>query len=114
VFVEIIFGGHLIVEQVFHRMMLRGRYVTAMTRKRQPTEFEKRMGTRLRELRQGADLSQAKLATAAGVSQRTVQNWEYGKRTFDIESAVKLADVLGITLDELVGRTPPKGKKGGK
>jgi transcriptional regulator with XRE-family HTH domain len=72
------------------------------------------MGARLRELRRAADLSQARLATAAGVSQRSVQNWEYGKRTFDIESAIRLADALGVTLDYLVGRTPPKGGKGGK
>jgi transcriptional regulator with XRE-family HTH domain len=70
------------------------------------------MGTRLRQLREAADLSQAKLATAVGVTPRTVQNWEYGKRTFDFESAWKLADALGITLDELAGREPPKGRKG--
>jgi transcriptional regulator with XRE-family HTH domain len=85
-----------------------------MARLRQPTEWEKRMGARLKHLREAAELSQAKLAAAAGVSPRTVQNWEYGKRTFDIESAVRLADVLGITLDELVGREPPKRKKGAK
>jgi transcriptional regulator with XRE-family HTH domain len=71
------------------------------------------MGTRLKRLREAAGLSQAKLAAAAGVSPRTVQNWEYGKRTFDFESAWKLADVFGVTLDELAGREPPR-KKGGK
>jgi transcriptional regulator with XRE-family HTH domain len=66
------------------------------------------MGARLKELRERAQVSQAGLAAAVGVSPRTVQYWE-SNRTFDIEVAVKLADAFGITLDELVGRgKPPK------
>ena len=72
------------------------------------------MGSRLKELRLRQNLSQARLAAAAGVSPRALQNWEYGTRTFDIESAVRLADALGISLDELVGREPPPKKKGSK
>jgi transcriptional regulator with XRE-family HTH domain len=68
-----------------------------------PTEWERNMGARLKELREKADVSQAGLAAAVGVSPRTVQYWE-SNRTFDIEVAVKLADAFGITLDELVGR----------
>src|SRR5262249_30444872 len=85
-----------------------------MTRRRQPTDWEKRMGTRLKQLRKAAGLSQAKLAERAGVTPRTVQNWEYGTRTFDFEPALRLADALGITLDELAGRTPPTKRKGKK
>jgi transcriptional regulator with XRE-family HTH domain len=61
------------------------------------------MGARLKELREKADVSQAGLAAAIGVSPRTVQYWE-SNRTFDIEVAVRLADAFGITLDDLVGR----------
>jgi transcriptional regulator with XRE-family HTH domain len=74
------------------------------------------MGARLKMLREAAGLSQVRLAELAGVTPRTVQNWEYGKRTFDFESAVQLARALGITLDELAGvgqaEAAPKKKKG--
>jgi transcriptional regulator with XRE-family HTH domain len=67
-------------------------------------------------LREAAGLSQVRLAELAGVTPRTVQNWEYGKRTFDFESAVQLAQALGISLDELAGigqaKAAPTKKKG--
>ena len=82
------------------------------------------MGTRLKSLREAAGLSQVKLAAAAGVSPRALQNWEYGTRTFDFEAAVKLSQALGCSLDVLAGLAEPeppdqggpkKGrKKGGK
>jgi transcriptional regulator with XRE-family HTH domain len=72
------------------------------------------MGTRLKQLREAAGLSQVRLAELAEVTPRTLQNWEYGVRTFNFEDAAKLADALGVTLDELAGRGPPAKKKGGK
>jgi transcriptional regulator with XRE-family HTH domain len=80
-----------------------------MARRRKPTDWEVHMGERLKRLREAAGLSQVKLAKAAGVSPRALQNWEYGKRTFDFEAAVKLSQALGCTLDELAG-IEPKGK----
>jgi transcriptional regulator with XRE-family HTH domain len=72
------------------------------------------MGARLKQLREAAGLSQVRLAELAGVTPRTLQNWEYGKGTFDFDSAAKLADALGVTLDELAGRGPPAKRKGAK
>jgi transcriptional regulator with XRE-family HTH domain len=69
------------------------------------------MGARLKQLREAAGLSQVKLAALTGVTPRTVQNWEYGKRTFDFADAARLADALGISLDELAGREPPTKQK---
>jgi transcriptional regulator with XRE-family HTH domain len=77
-----------------------------MTRQRQPTEWEEEMGKRLQQLRQDRGLTQTRLAELAGVPFRSLQNWEYGRRTLLFDSAIKLADALGITLDELAGRTP--------
>ena len=37
-------------------------------------------GARLKELREGAGLSQKALAAKAGVSQRNIANWELGLR----------------------------------
>jgi transcriptional regulator with XRE-family HTH domain len=70
------------------------------------------MGTRLKRLREAAGLSQVTLAAKAGVSPRALQNWEYGTRTFDFETAVKLAKELGCTLDELAGVAESRRKKG--
>jgi len=71
------------------------------------------MGVRLRKLRQERGLSQAQLARLSGIPKGTLLQWEYGLRTPLLDAAVKLADALEITLDELAGREPParRGKK---
>jgi transcriptional regulator with XRE-family HTH domain len=65
------------------------------------------MGQRLARLRRDRGLSQAGLAEAAGVPVGTLRGWEYGRRTPLLDAACRVADALGITLDELAGRTPP-------
>ena len=79
-------------------------------RRRLPTEWELAMGRRLYELRRAAGLSQEKLARLADVGTDAVRSWEKGRRTPGLDMAVKLADALECSLDELVGRTPPKRK----
>jgi transcriptional regulator with XRE-family HTH domain len=74
------------------------------------------MGTRLRELRRRRGLTQTQLAEAAGVPMRTLQNWEYARRTMLLEAAVKLAEALGVTVGVLAGtepipEAPPAAKK---
>ena len=69
------------------------------------------MGARLKQLREAAGLSQVKLAAAVGVSPRSIQNYEYGKMKFDFEAGVKIADALGVSLDELAGRSETAAKK---
>ena len=61
------------------------------------------MGARLKQLREAAGLSQVKLAAAVGVSPRSIQNYEYGKMKFDFEAGIKIAQALGVSLDELAG-----------
>jgi transcriptional regulator with XRE-family HTH domain len=68
------------------------------------------MGERLQTLRQGAGLSQPALARAAGIPVGTLRNWEQDLRVPRLDVAVKLADALGCTLDELAGRTPSAGQ----
>ena len=70
------------------------------------------MAQRLQALRRLAGLSQPQLAKAAGVSVGTLRCWEQARRTPLFDAAVKLADALGVSLDELAGRTPPSAKKG--
>jgi transcriptional regulator with XRE-family HTH domain len=68
------------------------------------------MAARLQKLRKAAGLSQSQLARAAGVPVATLQGWERARRMPRLEAAIKLADALGITLDELAGRRPRKGE----
>lgn len=64
---------------------------------------------KLKELREEAHLTQAELAKAIGNVQRNISNWENGASEPDIATILRLADVLGVTVDELLGReeAPP-------
>jgi transcriptional regulator with XRE-family HTH domain len=81
--------------------------------KQRTTEWEAAVGVRIGELRRGAGMSQSQLARAAGVSFRSLQNWEQGHRPVALEAAAKLAQALGVSLDVLAGLVPPRKKKGG-
>lgn len=59
-------------------------------------------------LRQAAGLKQAELGDAIGMAQPQISQLELGRPVL-LETAVKIADVLGVPLDVLVGRVPPVG-----
>lgn len=59
---------------------------------------------RLKEKRVEAGLSQAELATKAGVTSRTIQNYELGQRKpGNMVIIQKIADALGTTTEYLLG-----------
>lgn len=51
--------------------------------------------------RKEANLTQADLALSCGVSVATVANWEKGKTEPTISQAKKIAEVVGVDLDDL-------------
>lgn len=53
-------------------------------------------------LRKMHHLTQETLAEKVGVSRQTLSKWETGEAVPDIEKSVVLADVLEVSLDELV------------
>ena len=63
---------------------------------------------RLRELRLQRQLTQVRVAELVGVGIRVYHRWENGGATPHFDALVRLADVLGISLDELTGREPVK------
>ena len=63
-------------------------------------DFE--FGNRLCQLRQKAHLSQAQLGERVGVSNKAVSKWENGKAKPGLDIVSRLADTLGVSLDELL------------
>lgn len=60
---------------------------------------------RLRLLRQGRNMTQARLAELLGISPRSYNRWEKGGNVPHLDTLIKIADILQVSLDELVGRT---------
>ena len=60
------------------------------------------LAKRIRSLREGAGISQARLAELVFVSRQTVINWEKGRTLPDAESLKRLSAAFGITLDALL------------
>ena len=72
---------------------------------------KKELGKRLRMLRKKAGFRSAKaFAEFAGFTTTGYAEFEQGRRRLTYEKAWKIADALGISLDELGGRQwPPEG-----
>ena len=62
------------------------------------------IGQSLRAARRKKDLTQAQLAKKIGVSKAYYSAWEKDRHAPHIDMLVCIADVLDISLDELVGR----------
>ena len=56
------------------------------------------------ERRRASNLTQEDVASRLGVSRQTIGKWESGKATPELDKLVALCDLLGCSLDELVGR----------
>ncbi|WP_458318178.1 helix-turn-helix domain-containing protein [Mycolicibacterium brisbanense] len=66
------------------------------------TEVLACVGANVRRLRAASGLSQSELATAAGVSRRTIVNLEAGSANIGLSSLDTIADALGVTFVDLV------------
>jgi transcriptional regulator with XRE-family HTH domain len=81
-------------------------YDAAMRKKDRPP-----LGLRLTELRQAAGLTQVQLAERIGVHPSNIGYWELSGTPPRGEVLPKLALALGVSVDALLGVTPPKPKK---
>ena len=61
---------------------------------------------RLRAARSSRGLTQVRLAELLGISPRVYNRWERGAATPKLDTIVRLAEILDVSLDELVGRRP--------
>ena len=62
----------------------------------------------LRAERNRADLTQKEVSDITGFNPSTLSNWEKGAGSIGFEEAFCLADLYGVSLDQLAGRTFPQ------
>lgn len=72
--------------------------------------FMANFSERLRELRTRRNLTQTRLAELMEISPRVYSRWETGDVTPHFDTIVRLADTLGVSLDELAGRKEVTGE----
>ena len=63
---------------------------------------------RLKELRKQAHLTQVELASKLGIVQSSYADWERGKKKPTQDNLVKIAQVLNVSIDYLVGNSEEK------
>lgn len=51
-------------------------------------------------------IKQVQLAELLGVSQGAVSNWFKGLNAIDVENLVVICDYVGVTFDQVIGRSP--------
>lgn len=60
---------------------------------------------RFKELRKQAHLTQVELASKLGIVQSSYADWERGKKKPTQENLVKIAQILNVSVDYLVGNS---------
>lgn len=63
---------------------------------------------RLKELRKQAHLTQVELAKRLGIGQSSYADWERDKKKPTQENLVKIAQILNVSIDYLVGNSEEK------
>ena len=69
-------------------------------------EYKQTMGKRISELRKGKGMTQDQLSQIMGVSAQAVSKWENDLSCPDISILPQLAEALGVTTDQLLGKEP--------
>ncbi|MCI6496167.1 MAG: helix-turn-helix domain-containing protein [Anaeromassilibacillus sp.] len=62
------------------------------------------LGENIQRLRKEKGLSQEYVAQKIGISRQSISLWEKNKTVPSIENLVTLSEILGVTVDELLGR----------
>ena len=68
------------------------------------------MNLRIRDLREDADLTQRQVAAFLLCDQSLYSKYERGERPLPLDLALRLADLYGVTLDYLTGRSDDPGR----
>ena len=68
-------------------------------------DFARQLGKRVRKIRLERDMTQAQLAGLANVGANYVPRLERGEMVPSVENTCRIARALGVTVDELCGRS---------
>lgn len=68
------------------------------------------LGQNIYRLRTDKNMSQEDFAAAMEVSRQSVSKWENDMAVPELEKLIKMVNLFEISLDELVGNTPPEPK----
>lgn len=71
------------------------------------------MGEHMRKARKRAGFTQERLSKVSGVHYQTIGDAECNRRYTSIFNTICLADALGISIDEYIGRTVPTAANNG-
>ena len=83
-----------------------------MTTKGRPSTTPRTaFGERLAEARENAGLSQAELGKKLGITQRAIAHWERKNTALRPEQLKSLAEILDISIDQLISGNKVKTKK---
>ena len=74
--------------------------------------FFKRLGQQIATLRKAQHITQVQLAGILGISQQYMQAFEAGRRKVPSSMLPKLAQLFGVTLEELLDMPVPSAKRG--
>lgn len=66
------------------------------------------LNLQLKRLRKEKGLNQTQMAELLGIKVARYRTWEYGTAMMSLEQAYNVTELLGCTLEELVGRKPPE------
>lgn len=69
-------------------------------------EKDNLIGNSIKEFRLSQNMTQKQFAQIAGVTHAAISYWENGVNIPNIRDCWRIADVFGVTIDEVVGRTP--------
>ena len=66
------------------------------------------LGEKIKELRKNKGILQKELADRLSVGKSTVAMWETNKREPDIDTVMKISEILDVSVDELLGKNVPE------
>lgn len=69
------------------------------------------LGARIKFLRQEAGLTQKQLAERLNMRDNTISQYEKGDRTPSVETQMNIAQLFGVSIDFLVGRTDDRSPR---
>ena len=68
--------------------------------------MQETFGQRFQRLRKNANLTQEDVANKLNITAQAISKWENDVSAPDISVLVELSDILGVSLDELMGKAP--------